>query len=400
MLPCVYLFLLHTNELVENTTPEPLIGIAFALDENTVFHAYPDHLANPYGKPLTCLLYSGISSMNPAEQSEKEAIIIHYCNNEGKLNGKAFYKNGASITECTLIIISNGKALSARSEGLLETDALAAKTVAVIGLGSGGSAIALELAKAGIGKFILIDYDRLEASNIARHICGIQDLGRYKTWAVKDLLLQKNPFASVIALEKDIVQHRDACLPYLSQADLLIAATDNDRSRFMINDISLNLKITAIYGRALTRAAGGDVLRVRPFTGPCYNCLYSQNIRQAGSDDEEISQMKQAKKLLPAYTSEEDRHALVQVGLSSDIAPIANLMVKLALVELSRGMDTGIRSLEEDLTADFYIWANRRENIYAQWPKMGYGFTQPGILRWYGAKVSRDPQCIVCATET
>ena len=88
--------------------------------------------------------------------------------------------------------------------------------------------------------------------------------------------------------------------------------------------------------------------------------------------------------------------AAIQVGLSSDIAPISNFMVKLALVELSRGIDSGIKSLEEDFISDFYIWANRRENIYESWSKLEYNFNKPSILRWYGAKVARDPMCMVC----
>jgi hypothetical protein len=139
-------------------------------------------------------------------------------------------------------------------------------------------------------------------------------------------------------------------------------------------------------------------LRVRPLQGPCYSCLYSQNVRQEGSDDEEISQHSQAKTLMPEYTSEQEVNAVIQVGLSSDIAPISNFMVKLALVELSKGLNSGIASLEEDFIADFYIWANRRDSTYATWSKLEFGFNKPTILRWYGARVQRDPSCMVCAT--
>jgi hypothetical protein len=41
---------------------------------------------------------------------------------------------------------------------------------------------------------------------------------------------------------------------------------------------------------------------------------------------------------LPDYTNEQEIKAIVQVGLSSDIAPISNFMVKLALLELSKGL--------------------------------------------------------------
>ena len=59
-----------------------------------------------------------------------------------------------------------------------------------------------------------------------------------------------------------------------------------------------------------------------------------------------------------------------------------------------------INTLEEDLIADFYIWANRREKIYANWPKMEYNFTKQTILRWYGAKVKKDANCTVCGLTT
>lgn len=93
-----------------------------------------------------------------------------------------------------------------------------------------------------------------------------------------------------------------------------------------------------------------------------------------------------------------DATATVQPGLSADIAPSSTLMVKLALVELSRGHDAGIASLEADLVADFYVWANRRERTYARWSPMAFGFDKPSVLRWYGARVERDPACPVCGS--
>jgi hypothetical protein len=79
-----------------------------------------------------------------------------------------------------------------------------------------------------------------------------------------------------------------------------------------------------------------------------------------------------------------------------DIVPISNFMVKLALVELSKGLNSGISSLEEDLVSDFYIWANRRDGVYQNWAKLEFNFNKPSILRWYGAKIGRDPKCMVC----
>lgn len=59
------------------------------------------------------------------------------------------------------------------------------------GLGSGGASIAVELAKAGVGNFALVDFDRLELHNISRHIAGVNELGRLKTNIVRDAIWER-----------------------------------------------------------------------------------------------------------------------------------------------------------------------------------------------------------------
>jgi molybdopterin-synthase adenylyltransferase len=382
-------------------------GTAYSKDHHSVFQAFfPTPDITPSGIEVPCL-FNQIASINDFHNIESNLdewvsknyqtqIAIFFSLDNGSLEHKAFIMKEDLIYNGEIKFIPRKSDLFSRSKGLLEIDYLSQKTVGIVGLGSGGSPIAVELAKAGIGKFVLIDFDRLELSNIARHVCGINDLGRLKTLAVKDLILQKNPYANVETLEIDVNNYREQCINALANVDLILCASDNDQSRFLLNEISLKYKITSIFGRAITRAVGGDILRVRPHMGPCYSCLYSQNIRQEGGDDEELSQKRQAKKLLPDYTSDQEINVAIQVGLSSDIAPISNLMVKLSLVELSKEINSGIKNLEEDLISDFYIWANRRENAYESWDKLEFNFNKPTILRWYGAKVSKDPNCMVC----
>lgn len=89
--------------------------------------------------------------------------------------------------------------------------------------------------------------------------------------------------------------------------------------------------------------------------------------------------------------------ATIQVGLSSDIIPIGTMAVKLALVELCRGEDGALATLEKDLTAPYYRWANRREQEFVGYPEDGFGrFDKPSILRWYPADFERKPDCTAC----
>ena len=410
MTPVIYLREQELKELLQGGDGRQNIteGSASGWDNATVFHAYVKPPSAPLaGAAAGCSfiisssetfadLENHVAQLSLQQYASGAKLLVLIAAGKDTISVKAFVKNEQSVSEGEVKLIPEKSELYSRSKGLLETDALAKKKVGIVGLGSGGAPIAVELAKAGVGRLVLIDFDRIEISNVARHVCGLNDLGRYKTLAVRDLLLQKNPYAEVTTLEMDVTQQRSACAEALSAVDLMVVASDNDHSRFLMNETALRYKIPAIFGRAITRAIGGDVMRVRPYEGPCYSCLYSQNIRGGGSDDEEISRTEQAKKLLPEYTSESELQAAIQVGLASDIAPISNFMVKLALVELSRGIESGIKSLEEDLVSDFYIWANRRENVYENWSRLEYNFNKPSILRWYGAKVSRDPNCMVC----
>src|SRR5207237_3839927 len=99
------------------------------------------------------------------------------------------------IESCPVQAVPIREELFSRVHGLYETNVLAGKTVLIIGVGSGGSTIALELVKAGVGNFLLVDPDRVEVANVVRHLCGLSDLGRFKTKAIRDLILEKNPFA-------------------------------------------------------------------------------------------------------------------------------------------------------------------------------------------------------------
>lgn len=120
-----------------------------------------------------------------------------------------------------------------------------------------------------------------------------------------------------------------------------------------------------------------------------------------GNIAEEITNEESARRngTIAAYVSPEDANAMVQVGLSADIEPICNMMVKLALVELSRGSDSGIKSLEDELVYNYYMWANRRERKYANWHILPGAGAMPTIMRWYGAHIKRLDDCVTCSSE-
>lgn len=404
MKPLIYLEQNHLQEFL--LSKKEVIGGAFEWKDEGVYHAYfncpntpPTNWLLPCcicfeDKTIETVIYNFINS-KPANWNLHSVVGIQF---EGTELKRGVIFNGTDFHDADVNFIPTKKELYTRNTGLLEVDALEKKHVLIVGLGSGGSSIAVELAKAGVGKFTLVDFDRLELHNIVRHVCGVNDLGRLKTNAVKDAVLLKNPYAKIKTFAFNINENKKIIEQEVMKADLTIVATDELKSRFLLNELILKNGKIGLFGRAVTRAEGGDVLRVRP-GGPCYACL------KGGSwynHADEVSDIRQARKFQQRwqYMSEEDVYAIIQAGLSSDIAPINIMMVKLALLELSRGTDCEISSLDNELTYDYYMWVNRRENHYKNWAPFNSPEKKlPTILRWMGVKLSKDPECMVCNNE-
>jgi molybdopterin/thiamine biosynthesis adenylyltransferase len=285
-----------------------------------------------------------------------------------------------------------------RVKGVLETDVLRDSCVAVLGVGSGGSLIARELAKSGVGRFVLVDNDRLEVGNVCRHECGLSDVGRLKVNAVRDLILDRNPGADVVtstaSISGDSIDELEALLDRAG-VNVVVCATDNRESRMLVNRMCTRSDWPAIYAGVFRRAYGGQVMRVLPGLSPCYQCFLSALPAMAA--DREISSDRNATAV--AYS---DRPVAVEPGISSDIAPVALMVAKICIVELLSGRETTLKSLEADLVAPLFLWLNRREieTDYVDLEPMATRTDEFSILRWYGIGLPRQDDCAVCGTFT
>lgn len=74
---------------------------------------------------------------------------------------------------------------------------LQAARVAVAGLGGLGSNIAVMLARSGVGHLKLVDFDKVDVTNLNRQMYGIPHLGRFKTDAIRDILADINPYLDI-----------------------------------------------------------------------------------------------------------------------------------------------------------------------------------------------------------
>lgn len=282
--------------------------------------------------------------------------------------------------------------LAMRRVGLLETSVLSNMSVLCIGLGTGGAHATIELAKCGVGRFILVDPDRLSVGNVVRHPGGVSQVGRLKVNVVRDLIFEKNPDAQVSAHPVAVTpENVETIKLHIDQANVVICGTDNRPSKLLINRLCIEANTVAVYGGAFRRAYGGQVLRVRPRQSPCHQCFISAMPEHA--TDVEISSASDAQAI--AYS---DRPVDIEPGLSLDVLPIVNLLTKLALLELLMDKPTSLSILKRDYDAPWYLWLNRPEpgTQYASLPPLSESSDEMTINRWYGIYFDRDPGCPAC----
>lgn len=158
----------------------------------------------------------------------------------------------------------HGEALQAR---------FSAAAVAVCGLGGLGSNIAVSLARAGIGKLILIDFDQVEISNLHRQQYKAAQIGLDKTKALSDNLLEFSPY---IKLETHTVRIMDGddVSRLLSSADIICEAFDQPESKAMLTNAVLELLpdkfLIASSGMAGLNSA--NAIQTRRITDHFYLC--------------------------------------------------------------------------------------------------------------------------------
>lgn len=303
-----------------------------------------------------------------------------------------YVKNHQGWQEAKVQIVPVRDEIFSRFGGLIETDAISGKPVFVLGVGSGGSCVALESTKSGVTDIIIMDHDRVEVGNVMRHVARLSDVGRFKTKVLAELIREKNPYANVRTLEKKVSwDNIEEVRELVTQAAVVLCCTDNRPSKLILNRLCVEENTPLIIAGAFRRAYGGQVLRIRPGESMCYQCFLMMLPEQ--SNDEEISSSEQAQDL--AYT---DRPVEIEPGLSNDIAPINTMVVKLLTQELLKDSSTTLRSLDEDLRAPMFFWLNRREadTQFADIEPLEYNINTFSILRWYGIDVKPHPGCPVC----
>lgn len=148
---------------------------------------------------------------------------------------------------------------------------LKSASVLVVGAGGLGSPAALYLAAAGVGVLGLVDYDRVELSNLQRQVLfDSSDVGRPKVDVARERLLALNPDINVVAHALEL--RADNVLETLRGYAVVLDGTDRLSTRYLINDACVILGIPLV--SAAIHRFEGHAMTYLPGRGPCYRCLF------------------------------------------------------------------------------------------------------------------------------
>jgi adenylyltransferase/sulfurtransferase len=153
--------------------------------------------------------------------------------------------------------------------------ALQEARVAIIGCGALGTGLANNLCRAGVGHLLIADRDYVELNNLQRQILFDEaDSASHlpKAIAAVERLRRVNSEVQVEALVEDI--HSENIEELVQQVDLVLDATDNFETRYLLNDASVKHQTPWIYSGVV--ASYGVTMNILPGQTPCMRCIFPQ----------------------------------------------------------------------------------------------------------------------------
>jgi adenylyltransferase/sulfurtransferase len=145
--------------------------------------------------------------------------------------------------------------------------------VLLLGAGGLGSPAAYYLAAAGIGNLGIVDFDRVDLSNLQRQIIhSTERIGMLKTESAKKTIQALNPDVNVTLYNEKMDSSNIMSL--IKDYDYVVDGSDNFPTRYLVNDACVMKNKTLIHG-SIYRFEG-QVTVFKPSDGPCYRCLYPE----------------------------------------------------------------------------------------------------------------------------
>lgn len=249
--------------------------------------------------------------------------------------------------------------------------------IAVVGVGSIGSAAALALAMYGVHRITLVDDDRLFWHNLVRHQTTRHAVGQYKVDAISQAIKQRWPATEIEALRLNVISDANLMRPLFRRCALILCAADGVAPRRVVSHLARQASRTAILACVLMDGAFGEIIRLRPWPG--WGCLLCQRayLASTGAMDPEPT-------MDSGYGTGTAHRPMTAVG--SDLALVGQYAAKVAVATLLEYSGHYDQCIEQD-------WAviGLRGDLRAPDPFR----LAPGEVRWLPHAPSL-PGCPTC----
>ena len=157
--------------------------------------------------------------------------------------------------------------------GVPGQERLKASSALLIGAGGLGSPLALYLAAAGIGRIGIVEFDKIDETNLQRQILyGTSQVGQSKLQRATDRLRDLNPAITIEPIEEPLTSAN--ALELFRNYDVVADGTDNFPTRYLVNDACVLTGKPNVYGSIFRFEGQISVFNYQD--GPCYRCLYSE----------------------------------------------------------------------------------------------------------------------------
>ena len=155
--------------------------------------------------------------------------------------------------------------------GLAGQKKIFSANVMIVGLGGLGCPLLTYLASSGVGKIGIVDFDKVEISNLNRQtLFNSTDIGKFKVNQAKKVISKLNKNIRIISFRKKITSINISKI--LNKFDIICDGTDNYKTRYLINDYCVKNKKILI-SSAISKFDGQLMKFNFKKNGPCYRCF-------------------------------------------------------------------------------------------------------------------------------
>jgi sulfur carrier protein ThiS adenylyltransferase len=145
-------------------------------------------------------------------------------------------------------------------------------TVGIAGAGGLGSNCAVALARSGIGKLVICDYDIIEAGNLNRQYYFANQIGKFKSEALKENILKIDASIDVVTYKEEI--NRNNVVKLFSKCDIIVEALDKaEKKEMFIESVQILLKgIPLVAGSGMAGWGNFHKMKTRKIDDTLYVC--------------------------------------------------------------------------------------------------------------------------------